>query len=70
MGLIGEGTTDRTVVAVKSHYSKGVSFRDSRPRFQINQYDQVTLMRLISLDYHASIAIAFFTARHLDHIMD
>lgn len=41
MGLIGEGTFDRTVIAVKSHYSKGVNYRDSRPRFQLTQYDQV-----------------------------
>ena len=41
MGLIGEGTFDRTVIAVKSHYSKGVNYRDSRPRFQLSQYDQV-----------------------------
>ena len=46
MGLVGEGVSDRTVVAVKSHVTKGVSFFESREQFMLLQYDQVRPGRL------------------------
>ena len=41
MGLYGEGVADRSVVAVKSHYTRGVAYSSSKTQFQLMKYDQV-----------------------------
>ena len=46
MGLTGEGVFDRTVIAIKTHYSRGVTWIASREQYRLLQYDQVGRYRV------------------------